>query len=353
MTFFSSTGRSPPPLHLHHLPQTVLSQLFTFIPYLKIYITFVSHHEVLHHPCYIHGWFLLILLSPLCAVADSPPCSRRQHAGPPPAAVSLCWRTPRQPVHRRPLRQGRRLPARLLRLHQQQVHWPTIAQTHVGGCGHGNAKPNCNVIKVLHLSKCVAGAMTSNLSDVAIQKAAKAAVRINHLAARINHLPPPKPTKKPKRELAAAAAAATANDNKPKKKTVAELAASQQHKKVVGEVCADNSECRQGCCGFATGKCAGPDVAQTNESGWGTRRRTATSCRRWVSRTASRARRLPRRTTTRWCTRRQRLRRSWTGSHSRPEQTDKYRDCIMVASSDESRINMLSFGLSIHKLIGW
>ncbi|KAJ7749478.1 hypothetical protein B0H16DRAFT_1420337 [Mycena metata] len=44
-------------------------------------------------------------------------------------------------------------------------------------------------------------------------------------------------------------------------------AASQQSKKTVFETCSGNIECQQGCCGFKTGKCAGPDIAQTNGSG--------------------------------------------------------------------------------------
>jgi hypothetical protein len=44
-------------------------------------------------------------------------------------------------------------------------------------------------------------------------------------------------------------------------------AAAQSSKKVVFTPCASDSECQQGCCGFTSGKCAGPDVAQTNGSG--------------------------------------------------------------------------------------
>ncbi|KAJ7043556.1 hypothetical protein C8F04DRAFT_879816, partial [Mycena alexandri] len=50
-------------------------------------------------------------------------------------------------------------------------------------------------------------------------------------------------------------------------KTIAALAAAQKNKKTVFETCAADSECQQGCCGFSTGKCAGPDVAQSNGSG--------------------------------------------------------------------------------------
>ncbi|KAJ7073200.1 ferritin-like domain-containing protein [Mycena amicta] len=49
--------------------------------------------------------------------------------------------------------------------------------------------------------------------------------------------------------------------------TIASLAALQTSKKTVFETCAADSECQQGCCGFTSGKCAGPAVAQTNGSG--------------------------------------------------------------------------------------
>jgi hypothetical protein len=49
--------------------------------------------------------------------------------------------------------------------------------------------------------------------------------------------------------------------------SIAQLAALQTPKKTVFETCAADSECQQGCCGFSSGKCAGPDVAQSNGSG--------------------------------------------------------------------------------------
>ncbi|KAJ6521506.1 hypothetical protein B0H19DRAFT_1374986 [Mycena capillaripes] len=52
-----------------------------------------------------------------------------------------------------------------------------------------------------------------------------------------------------------------------KSPSIAQLAAKEQKKKVVFDTCAKDHECQQGCCGFSTGKCAGPDVAQTNGSG--------------------------------------------------------------------------------------
>ncbi|KAF7350621.1 hypothetical protein MSAN_01622200 [Mycena sanguinolenta] len=49
--------------------------------------------------------------------------------------------------------------------------------------------------------------------------------------------------------------------------TIAQLAAKQKGKKTVFETCAADRDCQQGCCGFKSGACAGPDVAQTNGSG--------------------------------------------------------------------------------------
>jgi hypothetical protein len=49
--------------------------------------------------------------------------------------------------------------------------------------------------------------------------------------------------------------------------SIADLAKRQEGKKTVFIECGSDSECQQGCCGFATGKCAGPAVAQTNGSG--------------------------------------------------------------------------------------
>jgi hypothetical protein len=49
--------------------------------------------------------------------------------------------------------------------------------------------------------------------------------------------------------------------------SVAQLAAKQTSMKTVFESCTSDSECQQDCCGFSSGKCAGPDVAQSNGSG--------------------------------------------------------------------------------------
>jgi len=130
---------------------------------------------------------------------------------------------------------------------------PAVAQTRDGGCGFGSAAPNCNVAKALGLSDCVSGAVNGDLSDPAIQTAAEFTAKLDGLT-----FTPAAPST----DNAAAPAAAPAAGQ-----SVASLAASQQSKKTVTETCAADSECQQGCCGFTTGKCAGPSVAQTNGSG--------------------------------------------------------------------------------------
>jgi hypothetical protein len=120
-----------------------------------------------------------------------------------------------------------------------------VAQTRDGGCGFGTKAPNCNVAKALGLSDCVAGAVNGNLADPAIQAAAAFTANLDGL----------KFTPAAANNAAAAAAPAPAPP------------AAQSAKKTVFTACASDSECQQGCCGFTSGKCAGPDVAQTNGSG--------------------------------------------------------------------------------------
>ncbi|KAH9848529.1 hypothetical protein C2E23DRAFT_888991 [Lenzites betulinus] len=136
---------------------------------------------------------------------------------------------------------------------------PGIAQTRDGGCGFGNAKPNCNVAAALKLSECVAGAVNGNLADPAIQAAAKFTSNLDGI--------PFTPTTGSSN--AAAPAPAPANPAPPASggKSVAQLAALQANKKTVFEPCTSDADCQQGCCGHTSGKCAGPAVAQTNGSG--------------------------------------------------------------------------------------
>ncbi|KAJ6452251.1 hypothetical protein C8R45DRAFT_1083460 [Mycena sanguinolenta] len=124
---------------------------------------------------------------------------------------------------------------------------PSVAQSNgSGGCGHGTAAPNCNVATVLGLAgSCIAGAVNTNLQDPNVQAAAAFAANLDGI-------------KIPAAAPAAPAAAAPA---------AAAPAASQQSKSTVFEACSADSDCQQGCCGFSSGKCAGPAVAQTNGSG--------------------------------------------------------------------------------------
>ncbi|KAJ7497785.1 hypothetical protein FB451DRAFT_1550579 [Mycena latifolia] len=133
---------------------------------------------------------------------------------------------------------------------------PAVAQTRDGGCGFGNAKPNCNVAAALKLSDCVAGAVNGDLSSAAVQTAAAFVAQLDNLPFTASTAAAP-----PAGNNAAAPAAAAPAQS------VAQLAALQTSKKTVFETCAADSECQQGCCGFSSGKCAGPDVAQTNGSG--------------------------------------------------------------------------------------
>ncbi|KAJ7708626.1 hypothetical protein B0H16DRAFT_1420651 [Mycena metata] len=128
---------------------------------------------------------------------------------------------------------------------------PAVAQSNgSGGCGHGNSSPNCNVAAALKLSDCIAGAVNGDLSDPGVQTAAAFVAQLDNL--------PFTPTSGGAAAPPAAAAPAPAAAAPP---------AAQSSKLTVFETCAADSDCQQGCCGFSSGKCAGPDVAQTNGSG--------------------------------------------------------------------------------------
>ncbi|KAJ7085674.1 hypothetical protein B0H15DRAFT_923313 [Mycena belliarum] len=134
---------------------------------------------------------------------------------------------------------------------------PAVAQTNgSGGCGHGNAAPNCDVSTLLGFKTCAAGAKQSNLQDATIQSAAAFTAQLDGLS----FTPSAAPAAPAAGNNQAAAPAAPA----PAKAVSAD---SQKSKKTVFVACASDSECQQGCCGFSSGKCAGPAVAQTNGSG--------------------------------------------------------------------------------------
>lgn len=138
---------------------------------------------------------------------------------------------------------------------------PSIAQTRDGGCGFGNAKPNCNVAAALKLNACAPGAVKTHADSPAVQAAAKVVAKLDNL--------PFTPAKKPAdtKKARNGKRAAAKNAGKKAKPTVAQLAAQQKSKKAVGTTCKADKECQQGCCGFKTGTCAGPAVAQTNGAG--------------------------------------------------------------------------------------
>ncbi|KAJ7149707.1 hypothetical protein C8R46DRAFT_915675 [Mycena filopes] len=130
---------------------------------------------------------------------------------------------------------------------------PAVAQSNgSGGCGHGTSAPNCNVAAALKLTDCIAGAVNGNLADPGVQSAAAFVAQLDNL-----------PFTPASGGAAPPAAAAPA----PPPAAAPAPAGNQQSKKTVFETCAADSECQQGCCGFSSGKCAGPDVAQTNGSG--------------------------------------------------------------------------------------
>jgi len=108
---------------------------------------------------------------------------------------------------------------------------PAVAQTNgSGGCGHGDATPNCNVAAALGLGgQCIAGAINGDLSDPGVQAAAAFVSQLDDI--------PFTPQRR------------------------------QEGSLTVFEPCTSDADCQQGCCGFNTGKCAGPAVAQTNGSG--------------------------------------------------------------------------------------
>jgi len=128
---------------------------------------------------------------------------------------------------------------------------PAVAQTNgSGGCGHGTGTPNCNVATLLGFpGTCIAGHVNTNLQDPSVQAAAAFAAQLDGIAFTPSAAAAPPP-----------AAPAPANN-------AAASGASQSSKLTVFELCSADSDCQQGCCGFTSGKCAGPAVAQTNGSG--------------------------------------------------------------------------------------
>ncbi|KAJ6491701.1 hypothetical protein C8R47DRAFT_1121556 [Mycena vitilis] len=145
---------------------------------------------------------------------------------------------------------------------------PDVAQTNgSGGCGRGGAAPNCNVATLLGFKNCIQGSKNGNLNDAAVQQAAAFAAQLDNLKFTPSAAPAAAKPAAAKPAAAKPAAAKPAAAKPAAQQSIAQLAAKQTSKKTVFETCASDSECQQGCCGFSSGKCAGPDVAQTNGSG--------------------------------------------------------------------------------------
>jgi len=57
-----------------------------------------------------------------------------------------------------------------------------VAQTNgSGGCGHGNAAPNCDVATLLGFKNCIAGVVQGNLNDPAVQAAAAFSSQLDNI----------------------------------------------------------------------------------------------------------------------------------------------------------------------------
>ncbi|TDL23454.1 hypothetical protein BD410DRAFT_161076 [Rickenella mellea] len=142
---------------------------------------------------------------------------------------------------------------------------PGIAQTRDGGCGFGNAKPNCNVAAALNLNTCARGATSNGVNDPQVQAAAKFVSKLDGIPLPVAHAgAPKKPAPSPKKPAA--------SSNKPAASSGKPAASSKKPGNASGFVtspCKQDSDCQQGCCAFNTGKCAGPGIAQTRDGGCG------------------------------------------------------------------------------------
>jgi len=135
---------------------------------------------------------------------------------------------------------------------------PAVAQTNgSGGCGHGGSTPNCDVAALLgFVATCTAGATHTNGNDPTVQAAAAFAAQLDGITTFV-----------PSASASTDNSASSSGTSSVAGQSVAQLAATQQSKSTVFETCSADSDCQQGCCGFSSGKCAGPAVAQTNGSG--------------------------------------------------------------------------------------
>ncbi|KAJ7138592.1 hypothetical protein C8R46DRAFT_922124 [Mycena filopes] len=145
---------------------------------------------------------------------------------------------------------------------------PVLAQQDpsLGGCGFGNAAPNCDVALALNLtSGCVAGAVNGSLSDIIIQDAvdnfkndelnrALAESRANATSIagmRVYALP----------------TGATVQRRQPFSKLPIPIVPILRQAN--GTACTRDDDCHEGCCAFNTGTCADPILAQQDDAGFG------------------------------------------------------------------------------------
>ncbi|KAJ7627051.1 hypothetical protein FB45DRAFT_991249 [Roridomyces roridus] len=141
---------------------------------------------------------------------------------------------------------------------------PGIAQTRDGGCGFGNAKPNCDVAAALNLGLCASGAVNGDLTDPNVQKAAEFVAKLDGFAFT------PAKSETTMTEAHHSPSASAASPTKTKTSSPAPTSPSSQSSKLfVTAACTADSQCQQGCCAFNTGKCAGPGIAQTRDGGCG------------------------------------------------------------------------------------
>jgi len=147
---------------------------------------------------------------------------------------------------------------------------PGIAQTRDGGCGHGNSKPNCDVATALNLGVCAKGGSGSNSKNQKVQEAAAFCAILNNLPfTPAKGVSASSGSSKPSTPKPANNGSKGGNAASSGSKTVQALAAKASPLQFVTGKCSADSQCRQGCCAFNTGKCAGPGIAQTRDGGCG------------------------------------------------------------------------------------
>jgi hypothetical protein len=132
---------------------------------------------------------------------------------------------------------------------------PVIAQTNGdGGCGRGSSAPNCDVASAIGFAdQCIAGSQRGPLTPAQITTAATFVEQLDGIT---NPITPP--------SGGGSAAPAAPNDASSGGAATSGAALGSSF---VTEACTSDADCEQGCCAFSTGKCAGPDVAQTNGDG--------------------------------------------------------------------------------------